>query len=126
MKIVDQIVVTFFVIDLYFNFFKKATVWSFIKTSFLDILAVAPLGLLFRVAGLGEVQSALHIEKEVTTIMEEKAAVKLFTVEEEAAKLAKLQKAGRATYVATRVQRFTRLHRLSKYVSRFFGKREKR
>jgi hypothetical protein len=97
----DKVIVTFFIIDLYFNFFKKKTVWSFIKTSFLDILAIAPLGLIFRVAEIGEAQSALHVGAEF---------------EKEAAK------ASRVAKEVSKIPRFFRLNRLT----HFFVKRKKK
>lgn len=106
-KMIDQIVVGFFIVDLYFNFFKKATVLSFIKTSFLDILAVAPLGLIFR-AELGEAQTILHItEKEASIAIKEG---------EEAAKILKLEN------ISTKTPRMLRLYR----ITQFFGKKDKK
>jgi len=122
-KVIDQTIIGFFVADLYFNFFKKAKISTWLKTSILDIIAVAPLGLILRVSGLGEAQSVLHvtadIEKEAAKLLrEEEAAVKLFRTEQEAAKLAKLQrvqKIQKATKVAARSPRFLRLYRLSQF-----------
>ncbi len=64
-KVVDRTIVAMFATDLYFNFFKKRTVWSFIKASFLDILAIAPLGMIFRVSEAWEGQAILHVGSEV-------------------------------------------------------------
>ncbi|MBW2986485.1 hypothetical protein KY333_03885 [Candidatus Woesearchaeota archaeon] len=111
----DQILVGFFCVDLYFNFFKKATFESFVKTSILDIIAVAPLGALFRVAEVGEAQLFIHAGGEVP-----KAAK--ITKAEELAKLARLEKTsvlGRATArlgkTLARIPRLFRLHRLSDF-----------
>ena len=82
--IIDNIITGFFVVDLYFNFFKKKTFWSFLKTSFIDILAVAPLGLIFRVGGISEAQSLIHVTSDA-----EKEAGQLFKEGEEITKLAK-------------------------------------
>jgi len=43
--IIDNIIIAFFAIDLYFNFFKSPTFWIFLRKNFIDILAVLPLGL---------------------------------------------------------------------------------
>jgi len=98
-EIIDRIIILFFVIDLYFNFFKKRTVWSFIKTSFLDILAVAPLGLLVSFARIEETQQAIHLSKISSTeaILKEERML---------SKIASLAK----------VQRVLRLNRLSQLV----------
>jgi len=106
-EIIDNIIITFFVIDLYFNFFKKATLWSFIKTSFIDILAVIPLSLIFRIAGLSEVQTAVH----VTESVQKQAAVAegVVKTESEAARLGRIAKiAG----FAEKIPRFLRLNKL--------------
>lgn len=119
-KIVDDIIVAFFVVDLYFNFFKKKTFWSFLKTSILDIIAIAPLGLIFRVSELGaevgRAQSALHVASDIElgaieTIEGERATSRLLRAEQEAVKLAKLEH-------VTKLPRFIRLHR----IAQFFGK----
>ena len=111
----DQVLVSFFCVDLYFNFFKKATFESFVKTSILDIIAVAPLGALFSVAEVGEAQLFIHAGGEVPK------AAKL-TRAEELTKLARLEKTsaiGKATTrigkTLSRIPRLFRLHRLSDF-----------
>jgi hypothetical protein len=111
--IIDNVIVGFFVADLYFNFFKKKTVWKFIKTSFIDIIAVAPVGFIFRLFGIGvEAQAALHV---VATVEKEAAkegalvegAIKL---EKEAVRLARLEKVAK---VAERIPKIARLAHLT-------------
>jgi len=111
----DQIIIGFFCIDLYFNFFKKATLESFVKTSILDIIAVAPLGSLLRVAEVGEAQLFVHVGGEVPK------ATKL-TRAEELARLARLEKstvlgraASRVGRAITRIPQLFRLHRISDF-----------
>jgi hypothetical protein len=71
---IDNIIIAFFVIDLYFSFFKKAKLWTFFKHYFLDIIAVFPFGLFIRAETVAaqEVQGAIHIagraEQEFATI----------------------------------------------------------
>ncbi len=100
----DQIIVGFFLVDLYFNFFKKRTVMQFVKTSILDIIAVAPLGMMFRVAEVGEAQLLVHVGGEAPKA-------------EKLTRLARLKSAPRVTArfarIITRIPRLFRLHRLS-------------
>ncbi len=115
--LLDQIIILFFVIDLYFNFFKKATLWSFIKTSFLDIIAVAPVGLILRISEVSEAQSILHltseVEKEAARVVKEtEVAERLAKAAEESERLAKLSKAAKSTRFARFLQRIPRLVRL--------------
>jgi hypothetical protein len=102
----DQVIVAFFCIDLYFNFFKKATFESFVKTSILDIIAVAPLGALFRVSEAGEAQLLVHVGGETPKAVQVAKA-------EELAKLRKLERSTRLSRVFARIPRFFRLHRIS-------------
>lgn len=90
-QIMDKIIVSFFVIDLYFNFFKKRTVQQFLQTSILDIIAIAPMGLIFDLAGIAETQKAIHVTTET-----EKELVKLT----------------RAEKIISKVPRFVRLYRI--------------
>ncbi len=108
--VIDQIVVSFFVVDLYFNFFKKRTFWNFLKSSILDIIAIAPLGYFLRLARLEEAQTILHITTEV-----EKGAVKAVA----GAEATKLTKSARLLRFLARIPRFFRLNRLVE----FFKKR---
>ena len=80
---------------------------QFVKTSILDIIAVAPLGMMFRVAEVGEAQLLIHVGGEAP-----KAG--------ELTKLARLKSAPRISKVTTRfariitrIPRLFRLHRLS-------------
>ncbi len=121
-RIIDQFIIAFFVIDLYFNFFKKRTVWSFLKTSILDIIAVAPMGLILRVAEISEAQSILHItteiEKEATKIIRgEEAAARLIEAER-LAELTRLPAGVRIARIISRVPRFFRLNHLFDFFAR--------
>jgi hypothetical protein len=91
---VDQVIVSFFAIDLYFNFFKKRTFKEFLKTSFIDILAIAPVGLLVDLARIGEAQTALHVagETEKEAVKIERAAVELAKTERLAKTIEKMPK----------------------------------
>lgn len=105
---IDNVIITFFVIDLYFNFFKKKTVGNFLRTSFLDILAVAPLGLIFRSFGIGgEAQSILHVSGEVEQEIE-----KIAKEEREISKLVRVSRTEGMVKVISRIPRLLRLHRL--------------
>ena len=111
----DKIIIGFFIVDLYFNFFTKAKFMTFVRTSILDIIAVAPLGAIFRVAEVGEAQLFVHVGGEVPK------ATKL-TRAEELTRLARLEKTtavGRVTArmgrALSRLPRLFRLHRLSDF-----------
>ena len=109
----DQAIISLFCIDLYFNFFKKATFESFVKTSILDIIAVAPLGALFRVAEVGEAQLFIHVGGEAPKVTK-------FARAEELTRLARLEKTSVIVRTTTRMGRFLsriprlfRLHRIT-------------
>jgi hypothetical protein len=59
----DRVIIAAFVIDLYFSFFKKARLWTFIKHYCLDIIAVFPFGLFIaaETAAVRETQEAFHL-----------------------------------------------------------------
>lgn len=119
--LLDQVIIGFFIVDLYFNFFKKATVQSFLETSILDIIAVAPMGLIFDFAGVGvsEAQQVLHVttevEKEAVVALKETKLASRLTKAEEAARIARLKKGTRIARFFARIPRFFRLHRLSDF-----------
>jgi hypothetical protein len=106
-EIIDKIIISFFVIDLYFNFFKKRTVLEFLKTSFIDILAIAPIGLLLELSRIGEAQTAIHVAGEV-----EKEAVKL---EREAVEIAKMERSARIAKSIEKLPKVLRLNRLKAF-----------
>lgn len=60
---IDKVIISFFVVDLYFNFFKKATLKSFFRTYFIDVIAVLPLGLALETVAreIGGAQSVTHV-----------------------------------------------------------------
>jgi hypothetical protein len=82
---IDGFIVCFFVIDLYFNFFKKRYFLTFLRTSILDIIAIIPLGFIFRFAELSDVQGIFHIVGGV-----EKEAIKVIKVVPKVVKLHRL------------------------------------
>jgi len=100
----DRIIVALICIDLYFNFFKKRTVWAFLKSSIVDILAIAPLGEVIRMAGLGEFQSTLHVGAQL-----ESEVAKIIRGEELAVQTARSARVVRAV---SRLPRFIQLSRL--------------
>jgi hypothetical protein len=106
-ELIDNIVVSFFAIDLYFNFFKKRTFIEFLKSSFIDILAIAPVGLILELARIGEAQTALHVAGEV-----EKEAVKL---EREAVEIAKMERFARVTKAIEKMPKILRFNRLKDF-----------
>lgn len=109
-ELIDRIVVGLFMIDLYFNFFKKRTILSFLKTSIIDLIAIAPIGLIFRLAGIQETQSALHVlEVESSNIaVREEAVSSLLRTEQRLARLEKIP----------RVTRILRLNRLTQFAKK--------
>lgn len=121
--IADKIIIGFFVIDLYFHFFKKATLKSFLRTYFLDILAILPLGFLLGVATreIGGAQSATHIivdtERMAKSLEAEKIVAKSAEAEKllksvEAGKISEVVKGGTIIRIIARIPRFLRLYRL--------------
>ena len=109
-ELIDQIIVSFFAIDLYFNFFKKKTFKEFLKTSFIDILAIAPVGLILDLARISEAQTAVHVAGEV-----EKEAVKL---EKEAVEIAKLERTARFIKTFEKMPKILRLSKLKQFFKR--------
>ncbi len=118
-KIIDAVIIAFFVVELYFHYFKSRTFLHFLKSSFLDILAVLPLGFVFRLARLfrirriSESQSLLHLATKL-----EKTAARLAHEGEIASKVAKLEKTTKLSRLITRVPRFLRLARLRGFFKR--------
>jgi hypothetical protein len=126
--LIDQIIISFFILDLYFNFFRKASLLGFVKTYFLDILAVLPLGF---IAGaltkeVSTAQSATHVlvdtERIATRSLEvekiaarsveaEKVAVETFKFE----RITKYFKSQRFIRLFTRIPRLLRLYRLTSF-----------
>ncbi len=120
--LIDNVIIAFFVLDLYFNFFKKATFWSFLKSSFIDIIAIAPLGLIFRISELSEAQSILHIgadiEKEAAKTLREGEIIAKLIQTEELAKATQLSRGARAVRVIARLPRILRLYRIFDFFNR--------
>lgn len=116
-EIIDQLIVSFFVADLYFNFFKKRTVWEFIRTSFVDILAIAPVGLLLRFyEEIGQAQQALHVAGEA-----EKGAARVARTVE-IGEAVKLEREAKLLRTLERSPRFLRLSHLTD----FFKKKKRK
>jgi len=133
--LLDKIIIGFFIFDLYFHFFKKATISGFIRTYFLDILAVLPLGLVVGALTreIGTAQTATHIvvdaerlatratEAEriaVRAVEAERFAVRAVEAEKivvKSAELEKLAKVGRGSRFLkffSRIPRLLRLYRI--------------
>lgn len=95
-KLVDKVIISFFVVELYFNFFKKATWKSFIRSYFLDIIAILPLGWITDLAKseIVTAQGATHV------------AVDTQRIASRSAKIAKILK------ILSRIPRVIRLYRI--------------
>ncbi|MBI5392623.1 hypothetical protein HZA96_02025 [Candidatus Woesearchaeota archaeon] len=46
---IDYVIIGFFIVDLYFAFFKKSTLWRFFKAHFVDIIAIIPVTVFLRI-----------------------------------------------------------------------------
>jgi len=122
--LIDTIIILFFVVDLFFKFWKQATVWKWFRKYFLDILACTPMGVFMGGAGgaavaagtISEGQSITHAALESEKIVQK--AVKV----EQAVKVQKV--AGRSTKLMRLVTRIPRLLRLVR-LRHFFVKRKK-
>ncbi len=118
-RMIDGIIISFFILELYFHYFRSRTFLGFLKSSFLDILAVLPLGFVFRVARLlrirriSESQSLLHVATKL-----EKTAARLVHEGEIASKAAKLEKTAKLSRLISRIPRFFRLARLRGFFKR--------
>ncbi|MFA6889253.1 MAG: hypothetical protein WC254_07195 [Candidatus Woesearchaeota archaeon] len=132
--VIDKVITGFFVVDLYFNFFKKKTFWSFLKTSFVDILAVAPLGLIFRVGGLSEAQAIIHVtsdvEKEAGQFIKEGEEITKIAKDiakgEEVAKISRLTRMEKVAVEVEKLPRALRLYRVTDLGKKKKQKRKKR
>ncbi|MBW2980694.1 hypothetical protein KY360_04740 [Candidatus Woesearchaeota archaeon] len=128
--ILDEIIIAFFVLDLYFNFFKSVTFGRFVKKYFLDIIAVTPVGLFFRgseaVALAGDIglgQEITHVATETERAIVEgeriaKEGEKIVKEGERIAKVVEAEKAAKATRLSrtARAPRLARLARLPRLV----------
>ncbi|MFH1439491.1 MAG: hypothetical protein ABIG89_02930 [Candidatus Woesearchaeota archaeon] len=109
--IADKTIIGFFIVDLYFNFFRKATFLSFLKSFFLDIIAILPLGFLAGIATtqVSTAQTATHIAVDSQRIATRSLeSGKLL----EAGKIARSVKTLRIIRIITRLPRLLRLYRL--------------
>lgn len=121
--LLDRIIVTFFVIDLYFSFFKKATLWTFIKHYFLDIIAIFPFGLFIgaEAAAVQETQRALHLVEET-----EKEAAKLPLAQRVWSSVVRLSgRSARFVRPAAQISRSLRVYRLIDFAKPKEGGRRK-
>jgi len=90
LNIVDYVIIAFFAVDLYFKYIRIRNIKSFFRTCWLDILAIFPFVLIFRVVEevllyfrisreVRQIQSGLHlatgIEKEAPAILKEGAKI---------------------------------------------------
>lgn len=119
--ILDNIIIAFFVLDLYFNFFKTATFFRFVKRYFLDIIAVTPVGLFFRGGEVASLAGDISLGQEVTHVATETERVivegeRIAKEGEKIARIAEAEKAAKAARLSrgTRVGRMARLPRLAR------------
>ena len=120
-------------IDLYFAFFKKSTLWRFIKAHFIDILAIIPVALFLRIyvtastliESVSAGQKITHVISDVPKVIEATRDVeklvkieRALKVEEGLAKGVRLEEGvARITKGArffSRIPRIARLFRLRK------------
>lgn len=95
LKILDGIVITIFIIDLFFLALKAKTTSFFFKNYWLDILAVFPFGLMFNtverfyrgiiaaeriVIGQAVAHETLEIQKEVSAISKSRRAARFMRI----------------------------------------------
>ncbi len=121
-EIVDFCVILVFVIDLIFLAIRAKSTTFFFKNYWLDILAVLPLGFLFR--GIGLLFEGLSATREIILSqellhegLEARKEIALVARGERIAEVA--TKAGREVRIATRIARVISKTRLFKY---FMGK----
>ncbi len=116
----DYIIISVFATDLMFKYIHSRTAKSFVRKSWLDIIAVFPFILMFRVfeeiillarieRGIGEAQGILH-----TGVAIEKDISKAARLEKEAISAAKFS---RTAKFARELRIFSRFPRLMKAVS---------
>jgi len=109
--IVENIIILFFIIDLYFQFFKRKSSVEFLKTYFIDLIAILPFSWFFEetrlILGAREGQEIAHIavggqvaESTLQTLAKEEAV---------SVRLAKLSKFEKFT---VRLARFLRVSRI--------------
>ncbi len=116
----DHLIIWFFVIDLYFNFFKTPTMGLFLKRYFLDLIAVTPVGLFFRGSEAASLAGEIGLGQEVThvateaerTIVEAERTAKAVTEAERTAKA--VSEAERTTKAVTEAERATKAARLTR------------
>lgn len=129
-RALDMIVVSFFVVDLYFKYQRIKNFKKFLKTCWLDILAVFPFVLLFRMIeeGLllfrvskevGEVQSIMHtaVELRKTGILSETAKLA-----EEVERTGKISRTTEFFKILKPLQRFPRLLKAIPFYEKPTGK----
>ncbi|MBS3146621.1 ion transporter [Candidatus Woesearchaeota archaeon] len=115
--IIDYTIVIFFLIDLAFKYHRVRNAKTFVKKYWLDILAVFPFFLIFRLieeisiflrlgSQLGDYQKALHTSLEVGRISEELVEEqKILREIEEATKLERTSRFGRLLRPLERIPR---------------------
>lgn len=124
----DQVIIAFFMLDLYFHFFTTPTFKTFLKKYYLDIIAVTPVALVFkglratRMVEIGEqinlAQGITHVTTETERVLiEGERTARLLTEAEKGTKVTRLSPAAarsaRFIRVVTRLPRFVRLWRLT-------------
>lgn len=130
----DYLIVTIFIIDLLFKYHHSKTIPFFLKTYWLEIIAVFPFFLIFRLLdGLGlltfaigetaikEGQGVVHATQGVSKEAEAVAKT-LSTAEKEAAALGRT--VGAVEKEAAAVGRLTRAQRLTRFIRPIFDSRK--
>jgi len=99
--VVDYVIISFFLMDLYFGYWKYATNVQFVKGKFIDILAILPVGAFTGTIKLTtQAQEVFH-----AAIDSERIAVRSLEA-------SRISKASRSVRLFTRIPRFLRVFKL--------------
>ena len=119
LDIIEGMIICLFVIDLYFQFFKRASTKEFLKTYFIDLIAIMPFSWIFSevrtIAGIERTQEAAHAALGGAKVAETTA-----TLAKEEAEYARIAKMSKIEEFFTRI---TRLLRTS--MARHYKKKKK-
>lgn len=114
-EIIDYIIIGIFIVDLIFKYKRSKSVPQFLKTSWLDIIAVFPFFLLFRI--VNAVASLFTATVTETTAIAQSILHSGVEIEKEASKI--VQESEKIAKVS-RTQRFARFLRPIARIPRFF------
>ena len=129
--IIDYVIISFFAVDLYFAFFKKSTLWRFLKAHFVDILAIIPVTFFLRIyvtastiaESVSAGQKVTHVISDIPKVIEATRDVeklvkveRALKIEESLSKTAKLEEGFvrgiKGARFFSRIPRIARLFRL--------------